>query len=273
MDDPSADTSRPLIYQMAHLSTSPASIAPADTTTPTKLQLTHPPPKPKVLAGHASTVNPLAFFPSGCQLISGSSDQTLRIWDVEAKEQIGPPLEGRDGIVQAVAVSRDGRVASGGFDRTVRVWDACSVSGNDGEVGKDVKENVMGEKQQEWTLTEVFGTTDWVLSVDLSMDDGKRSHIAAFFSANMTNSVVAKKLVTEFIRTLPVIFQVLSDPGWSGRGYIIQSNTFSSRYPVPDTLSSQANVSIDPFFDFARDLMLGGLFVDVTYIKPYNSLL
>ncbi|KIJ63429.1 hypothetical protein HYDPIDRAFT_113442, partial [Hydnomerulius pinastri MD-312] len=91
--------------------------------------------------------------------------------------------------------------------------------------------------------------------------------IAAFFSANMSTRAVGKKVVTEFIRTLPA----LVDSGWSGHGYIAQSTTFAFWYLLPNTTSAQANASIDPFFSFARNLSSEGLVVQTAYTAPYGS--
>ena len=57
--------------------------------------------------------------------MSGSHDNTVRIWDAKMGVQIGSPLQGHAGYVFSVAFSPDGtRIVSGSYDMTVRVWDA-----------------------------------------------------------------------------------------------------------------------------------------------------
>ena len=62
-------------------------------------------------------------------VLSGSGDQTVRVWDLDSGQPVVSPFTGHDGEVTAVAVGqRRGRpvIVSGGFDRTVRVWDLDS---------------------------------------------------------------------------------------------------------------------------------------------------
>jgi WD40 repeat protein len=67
----------------------------------------------------------VAFSPDGSRLASGSSDSTVRLWDVKGEQPIGPPLEGHTALVSAVVFSDDGKsVVSGSYDRTVRWWNA-----------------------------------------------------------------------------------------------------------------------------------------------------
>ena len=78
--------------------------------------------------GHAGRVRRIAFSPDGRHLTSGSSDRTVRIWDLESGES--RVLEGHAGGVNSVAFSPDGRhLASGSSDRTVRIWDLESREG------------------------------------------------------------------------------------------------------------------------------------------------
>ncbi|KAJ7732752.1 hypothetical protein DFH07DRAFT_780864 [Mycena maculata] len=59
------------------------------------------------------------------QIVSGSDDNTVCIWDAETQEQIGEPLHGHNDLVTSVAFSPDGRrIVSGSYDNTVRIWDA-----------------------------------------------------------------------------------------------------------------------------------------------------
>jgi mono/diheme cytochrome c family protein len=77
-------------------------------------------------AGHSGPVVSLAFSPDGRRALSGSDDNTLRLWDVSTGREIRT-LEGHTGAVLAVVFSPDGRSAlSGSYDRTVRLWDLSS---------------------------------------------------------------------------------------------------------------------------------------------------
>jgi WD40 repeat protein len=75
---------------------------------------------PRVLRGHEGDVTCVAF--AGGRLVSGSRDQTVRVWDVEAAAELAC-LRGHDGDVTCVASAPDGRYfATGSADRTVRLW-------------------------------------------------------------------------------------------------------------------------------------------------------
>lgn len=81
---------------------------------------------PRDLMGHTKRVLSLVFSPDGTLLASGSSDNTIRIWDVATGTEKFE-LSGHTHLVNAVAFSRDGkRLASGSSDSTVRVWDVTT---------------------------------------------------------------------------------------------------------------------------------------------------
>jgi WD40 repeat protein len=80
----------------------------------------------KKLKGHTNTVNSVAFSSDGTQIVSGSVDNSVRVWDastgVELKE-----LKGHTSWVYSVAFSSDGtRIVSGSSDNSVRVWDVST---------------------------------------------------------------------------------------------------------------------------------------------------
>ena len=69
----------------------------------------------------------VAFSPDGKRIVSGSCDNTVRLWDAATGQPIGQPLTGHTDTVSSVAFSPDGkRIASGSADDTVRLWDAAT---------------------------------------------------------------------------------------------------------------------------------------------------
>jgi WD40 repeat protein/serine/threonine protein kinase len=78
----------------------------------------------QTLRGHKGGVSSVAFSPDGTRLVSGSFDQTVKVWDA-ATGQEALALKGHK--VTSVAFSPDGkRLVSGNHDQTVSVWDAAS---------------------------------------------------------------------------------------------------------------------------------------------------
>ncbi|KAF7912092.1 uncharacterized protein EAF01_001113 [Botrytis porri] len=96
----------------------------------------------QTLEGHTNSISSVAFSPNSKQIISGSSDNTLQIWDIATGEQSLSRLiasstslgyskrradssnEGHTSEVYSVAFLSDGKqIISGSYDNTMRVWD------------------------------------------------------------------------------------------------------------------------------------------------------
>ncbi|KAK6967090.1 WD40 repeat-like protein [Favolaschia claudopus] len=81
----------------------------------------------KIIQGHSEYVTSVAFSPDGKQIVSGSDDNTVRVWDAVTGVAIGSPLEGHSHWVTSVAFSPDGKqIVSGSYDKTVRLWDTVT---------------------------------------------------------------------------------------------------------------------------------------------------
>ncbi|MDS4014332.1 MAG: hypothetical protein RKP46_08240, partial [Candidatus Accumulibacter sp.] len=107
----------------------------------------------RLLLEQSSVVTSVAFSPDGRRIVSGSDDNTLRLWDAATGAAIGEPLRGHTERVASVAFSPDGRrIVSGSGDKTLRLWDAATGA-------------AIGEPLQ--------GHTEWVSSVAFS-PDGRR---------------------------------------------------------------------------------------------------
>ncbi|EED12693.1 WD-repeat protein, putative [Talaromyces stipitatus ATCC 10500] len=77
----------------------------------------------QTLTGHSESVNSVAFSSDGLTLASGSSDQTIKLWNVKTGQEL-QTLTGHSGWVRSVAFSSDGStLASGSYDQTIKLWD------------------------------------------------------------------------------------------------------------------------------------------------------
>jgi WD40 repeat protein len=76
----------------------------------------------RTLSGHSNGVGSVTISPDGRTLVSGSSDDTIKIWNMATGEQIRT-LSGHSKGILSVAISPDGRtLASGSTDKTIKIW-------------------------------------------------------------------------------------------------------------------------------------------------------
>ena len=93
-----------------------------------------------VLKGHDGIVTSVAYSPAGDRIVSGSTDNSIKIWNALSGELINT-LNGHDGSVWSVAFSPAGdRIVSGSTDNSIKIWNALSgelintLNGHDGSV-------------------------------------------------------------------------------------------------------------------------------------------
>jgi WD40 repeat protein len=80
----------------------------------------------QTLEGYSDKVTSVTFSPDGNQVVSGSHDWTVRVWDAVTGAAL-QTLDGHSGWVSSVAFSPDGKqVVSSSHDGTVRLWDAAT---------------------------------------------------------------------------------------------------------------------------------------------------
>jgi WD40 repeat protein len=74
------------------------------------------------LSGHSHIVRSLAISANGKLLVSGSRDQTIKIWQLETGELIRT-LKGHRDEVCTITLSPDEQIiASGSTDKTIKLW-------------------------------------------------------------------------------------------------------------------------------------------------------
>ncbi|MCL2480577.1 MAG: WD40 repeat domain-containing protein [Spirochaetaceae bacterium] len=77
----------------------------------------------KTFTGHRDSVTSVAFSPDGKQIISGSNDRTIKLWDTGTGHEIRT-FSGHMGVVSSVAFSPDGKqILSGAMDSATKLWD------------------------------------------------------------------------------------------------------------------------------------------------------
>jgi guanine nucleotide-binding protein subunit beta-2-like 1 protein len=101
----------------------------------------------RALTGHSHFVSDVVISSDGMFALSGSWDQTLRLWDITTGESTRR-FVGHTGDVLSVAFSADNRqIVSGSRDRTIKLWNTLA--------------------QCKYTIQE-DGHTEWVSSVRFS---------------------------------------------------------------------------------------------------------
>lgn len=103
----------------------------------------------RTLKGHSASVRSVVISPDGKTIVSGSQDESFKLWDLQTGQQLST-IRRHSSYIHAVTISADGqKLIIGNKDKTtIEVWDL--------QTGQEIR-----------TLT---GHSDWVNSVAISAD-------------------------------------------------------------------------------------------------------
>jgi eukaryotic-like serine/threonine-protein kinase len=94
----------------------------------------------KTLRGHLTAVNSVAFSPDGQRIVTGSHDQTAKVWEATSGRGLFT-LKGHRAPIWSVAFSPDGqRIVTGSQDVTARIWEVAGgkellmLKGHNGQI-------------------------------------------------------------------------------------------------------------------------------------------
>lgn len=91
------------------------------------------------MKGHSAPVGSARFSPDGSLVVSCSSDQTARIWEIESGRQISKfEVQSPNGVYDGVFLPDGKSVLTGGLDGTIRHWDV--------QTGKERRAIVTGHR-------------------------------------------------------------------------------------------------------------------------------
>ena len=88
-----------------------------------------------------------------------------------------------------------------------------------------------------------------------------------FLTANTKSNNTLRMLLSEFVRIQPS----LSDANFSGQA-VLSPNSFELFYLAHNVTQTEANKTIDPFFEFAKNLTSEGLNVSLALTVPFPSI-
>jgi len=76
-----------------------------------------------ILQGHFNAVLSVSFNKTGKYLVSGSSDQMIKIWSLQSKKEVKSLVNFHKGTVQSVAFNPISNIfATTGIDKTIKIW-------------------------------------------------------------------------------------------------------------------------------------------------------
>lgn len=82
----------------------------------------------QVISGHSNSVTAVAFSPDAATVLTGSDDQTIKLWDISGGVETRT-FTGASARIASIAFSHDGlSIAGGATDGTVRVWTVADGS-------------------------------------------------------------------------------------------------------------------------------------------------
>ncbi len=190
-----------------------------------------------VMRGHEDQITRITFYQDGRYMASGSSDRSIRIWEVDSGSEL-EVFYGHDGDISSLAISGDSSnyvLLSGSADKTAMLWDiqAGIKRNNILHVQDTVRSIAFNKKGTKFAATDQSGHLRiWDIHPDTSsgnykaleeqrISTGKSVLLSAAFSPKDSSELAVGSKI-DFMRTLNSDTRKLAIlPGQDGDGIAV----------------------------------------------------